>query len=142
MKFNYIENNKSVEEFNFLTEQVGWGRREDNIVREALDNTLYSISIYIDNQIVGYGRLIGDATIFIYIQDVMVLPAYQNKKIGTEIMNKLLEKIASYQKINPNLRAYLGADLNKEDFYRRFGFITRKEANLGEGMILKRDKTI
>lgn len=137
MELRYIENNKNIQEFNYLTDQVGWGTRDEKVVKKALDNTLYSISIYDEDKIIGYGRLIGDETIFIYIQDVMVIPAYQNKKVGTEIMAKLLEKIATYREVNPNLRVYLGADLNKEDFYRRFGFKTRSEAGLGEGMILK-----
>lgn len=138
MELRYIENNKNIQEFNYLTDQVGWGTRDEKIVKRALDNTLYSISIYDEEKIIGYGRIIGDETIFVYIQDVMVIPSYQNKKIGTEIMNKLLEKISIYREINPNLRTYLGADLNKESFYRRFGFKTRSEAGLGEGMILKK----
>ena len=51
-------------------------------------------------------------------------------------MNKLLEKINEIKKENHDLRVYLGASKNKEGFYGKFGFITRKEADLGEGMIL------
>lgn len=102
MKLRYIENNKNVQEFNYLTDQVGWGTRDEKIVKRALDNTLYSISIYDEEKVIGYGRIIGDETIFVYIQDVMVIPSYQNKKIGTEIMSKLLEKISIYREANPN----------------------------------------
>ena len=52
-------------------------------------------------------------------------------------MKKLLEKIDGIRYDNPNVRVYLGASLNKEDFYKKFGFISRKEYGLGEGMILK-----
>ena len=38
---------------------------------------------------------------------------------------------------NSDLRVYLGVSKGKEDFYKRFGFITRKEYGVGEGMILK-----
>lgn len=31
---------------------------------------------------------------------------------------------------------YLGASSGKEEFYKKFGFVTRKEAGLGSGMIL------
>lgn len=55
----------------------------------------------------------------------------------TFIMNKLLEKINDIKKDNPNLRVYLGASKNKEEFYEKFGFIKRIDANLGHGMILK-----
>ncbi|MEE0866609.1 MAG: GNAT family N-acetyltransferase [Clostridia bacterium] len=105
--------------------------------KRALDNTFYSVSVYDDDNIVGYGRLIGDTICFIYIQDVMVKPEFQNKKIGTLIMNKLLEKINELKKENPNIRVYLGASKNKEEFYERFGFVKRIDENLGYGMILK-----
>lgn len=124
-------------EYNYLTNTVGWGTREDNIVEIALSNSIYSICAYENDKIIGYGRIIGDKTIFLYIQDIMVIPEYQNKEVGTNIMKNILDKINGLKKINPNIRAYLGASKGKEDFYKKFGFITRKEANLGEGMILK-----
>ena len=131
------ENVKSVEEFNLLYDAVGWGSYDDHITKQALDNTFYSVSIYDENKIIGYGRLIGDTICFMYIHDVMVLPEYQSKKIGTLIMNKLLDKIKEIKKENPDLRVYLGASKNREGFYEKFGFISRSEADLGAGMILK-----
>lgn len=130
------ENKISIDNFNYLTAKVGWGIRDNNIVNEALNHTLYSVSIYDDNKIVGYGRIIGDKTIFLYIQDIMVIPEYQGKKIGTMIMNSLLNKVNEYKKINPNIRTYLGASQGKEGFYKKFGFKTRSSVDLGEGMVL------
>ena len=131
------ENNKNINEFNLLYDSVGWGAYDKTISKRALDNTFYSVSVYDDDNIVGYGRLIGDTICFIYIQDVLVKPEFQNKKIGTLIMNKLLEKINELKKENPNIRVYLGASKNKEEFYERFGFVKRIDENLGYGMILK-----
>ena len=132
----YIEHIPSAEEFNYLTNSVGWGTREKNVIKEALSNTLYSLCVYDNNKLIGYGRIIGDKTIFLYIQDIMVIPEYQNKHIGTGIMEKLLTKINEYKKINPNIRTYLGASKGKESFYKKFGFISRPNDELGSGMIL------
>ena len=131
------ENNKNVDEFNLLYESVGWGVYNKEISKRALDNTFYSVSIYEDDNIIGYGRIIGDTICFMYIQDVMVLPEFQNKKIGTIIMNKLLDKINELKKENSDIRVYLGATKNKEKFYEKFGFVKRIDENLGYGMILK-----
>ena len=79
----YIEQTPSAEEFNYLTNSVGWGTREKNVIEEALSNTLYSLCVYDNNKLIGYGRIIGDKTIFLYIQDIMVISEYQNKQIGT-----------------------------------------------------------
>ena len=132
----YTEQTPSADEFNFLTNSVGWGKRENSIVDEALSNTLYSLCVYDDDKLIGYGRIIGDKTIFLYIQDIMVIPEYQNKHIGTEIMNNLLKQINEYKKINPSIRTYLGASKGKESFYEKFGFISRPNEELGSGMIL------
>ena len=132
----YIEQTPSAEEFNYLTNSVGWGTRKNNIIDEALKNTLYSLCVYDDTKLIGYGRIIGDKTIFLYIQDIMVIPAYQNKHIGTKIMENLLKQINVYKKINPDIRTYLGASKGKEPFYEKFGFISRPNGDLGSGMIL------
>ena len=131
------ENNKNIDEFNLLYDSVGWGAYNNEITKIALDNTFYSVSIYDDDKIIGYGRLIGDTICYLYIQDIMVKPEYQGNKMGTLIINKLLEKITDVKKENSNLRVYLGASKNRESFYEKFGFVKRIDANLGYGMILE-----
>lgn len=65
-----------------------------------------------------------------YINDVMVISEYQNKKIGISIMNKLLEKIKKIKKENPDLRVYLGTSKDKEGFYKKFEFFKRQDVDL------------
>lgn len=132
------ENVNNVDEFNLLYDLVGWGSYDNKISKKALSNTYYSVSIYDDDKIIGYGRLIGDGICFMYIHDVMVKPEYQNKKIGTKIMNKLIAKIEDIKKENSDVRVYLGASKGKEGFYKKFGFIERQDADLGAGMIYNR----
>lgn len=136
MMISIKENVKNVDEFNLLYDSVGWGAYDYDVSKRALDNTFYSVSIYDDDKIIGYGRLIGDSICFIHIHDIMVLPEYQSRKIGTMIMNKLLEKIGELKKDNSDLLVYLGASKNREGFYEKFGFVKRIDAGLGYGMIL------
>ena len=136
MNLKYIEKTPTPNEFNYLTEAVGWGKRENSIVEEALKNTIYSLCVYDGTSLIGYGRIIGDKTIFLYIHDIMVIPEYQNKGIGTEIMKNLLNKINELKKVNSCIRTYLGASKGKESFYEKFGFISRPNEDLGAGMIL------
>ena len=134
---NIKENVKDVKEFNLLYDLVGWGSYDDEISKRALDNTYYSVSIYDNERIVGYGRIIGDTICFMYIQDIMVDPVYQGRGIGTMIMNKLLNKIYEIKKDNTDLRTYLGASKGRESFYEKFGFVKRVDVDLGHGMILE-----
>ena len=130
------ENVNNVKEYNELCEAVGWGEYDEKIAQKALDNTYYSVSIYDDDEIIGYGRLIGDTIIFMYIHDIMVKPKYQGKKYGAMIMKKLLEKVYEIKKENPELLVYLGSVKGREGFYKKYGFIERENAGLGAGMIL------
>lgn len=65
----------------------------------------------------------------------MVVPEYQGKAVGTGIMTYIVDKIKTFKQVSPTLRVYLGASKGKEGFYKKFGFITRSEADLGEGML-------
>lgn len=131
----YYEKIPTAQEFSDLTESVGWGRDDRATVETALKNTLYAVCAYDGERIVGFGRLIGDGAMFLYVQDVMVVPEYQSRKIGTELMNRIMKAVADCKAVSPGLRAYLGASKGKEKFYEKFGFVTRSNANLGEGMV-------
>lgn len=140
MNIKFLERTPTADEYNNLTEAVGWGKRENSIVEEALNNTLFSLCAYDDEKLIGYGRIIGDKTIFLYIHDIMVIPEYQGKNIGRGIMLELLKQIDEYKLVNPNIRTYLGASKNREAFYEKFGFVSRPNENLGAGMILTEGK--
>ena len=133
----YKEKIPTPEEYNYIADSVGWGTAEDKIVETALNNSLYSICAYDGDKMIGYGRIIGDKTMFLYIQDIMVLPEYQSQKVGSHIMEKILSKVKDLKKLNPNIRTYVGPSKGIEGFYKKFGFISREEADLGKGMILK-----
>lgn len=132
----YIEKSPSADEYNSLTGAVGWGISENSIVETALANSLYTVCAYDGEKIVGFGRLIGDGVMFLYVQDIMVLPEYQGRKIGTGIMERIVKKILERKLLSSDLRTYLGASVGKEDFYKNFGFMTREDAGLGAGMVL------
>lgn len=135
----FVEERPTVYQYNFLTQQVGWGIENENIVAEALNNTIYSICAFNDDQIIGCARLIGDKTLFLYIQDVMVIPEFQGMKIGSKLIEFILLEIEKLKSKSPNIRTYLGASKGKENFYKKFGFISRSEADLGDGMILMKE---
>ena len=59
------KNIKNVQEFNSLYDAVGWNAYDNRISQKALENTFYSVSVYDDDKIVGYGRLIGDTICFL-----------------------------------------------------------------------------
>ena len=57
MAIKYIEKFPTADEFNSLTEAVGWGTRDRNVVEEAFKHSLYAISAYDDDKFIGFGRI-------------------------------------------------------------------------------------
>lgn len=71
-----------------------------------------------DNRWIGMGRIISDGVSDAYLQDIVVLPEWRDKGIGTAIVKKLMDICA---------HAHIGwvgiiAEPKTEFFYRRFGF--------------------
>lgn len=93
------ENNITAKEYNYLFDKIGWGSYDSKVSKIALENSLYTVSVYDNNEIIGFGRLIGDGSCYFYIHDVIVLPKYQNKGIGKLIVEKLITKVKKYRKL-------------------------------------------
>jgi Acetyltransferases len=67
---------------------------------------------------VGMGRVISDGVSDAYIQDLVVLPEYRSKKVGTGLLGALL---SACQKAGISWIA-LVAEPGSEPFYRELGF--------------------
>jgi predicted GNAT family N-acyltransferase len=123
----------TVDEFIDLRNSVGWGIPEKQAIAIGLENSLFSVCIERDGQLIGYGRVIGDRGFTVYIQDVIVKPAFQKQGTGSNIMSIIMNHI----KENYGKGTYVGlmASRGKEEFYKRFGFIERPNDHFGAGMI-------
>ena len=71
-----------------------------------------------NNNLIGLIRIIGDSTYEYYISEVMVLPEYQGKGIGTKLMKATLD----YCRKDGFMKIFLTAAKGREQYYSRFGF--------------------
>ncbi|QTD43466.1 GNAT family N-acetyltransferase [Sporosarcina sp. Te-1] len=62
------------------------------VLQQALLQSLDVISAWDGDELVGLIRIVGDGLTIIYIQDILVLNAYQNQGIATQLMQKALNK--------------------------------------------------
>ncbi|MYL43515.1 GNAT family N-acetyltransferase [Virgibacillus massiliensis] len=62
------------------------------LLQQALLQSEEVISAWDGEQLVGLIRAIGDRLTIIYIQDLLVLTAYQKQGIGTQLMQMILKK--------------------------------------------------
>ncbi|SEU19594.1 GNAT family N-acetyltransferase [Paenibacillus sp. NFR01] len=117
-----------------LREMVGWGSPKDEAAIQAgLDHTLFAVCLEHEGLIVGYGRVIGDGGFTFYIQDLIVLPAYQRMGLGSKIMTELMAYVTGI--CPPGGMVGLMSAKGKEEFYTRFGFMERPSEAYSAGMI-------
>ncbi len=111
------------EEYIALRKSVGWWDTEQTATWTALKNSLYSLVVSENEEVIGFGRVIGDNGLYFYVQDLIMHPICQGKGIGRKIMDRLLDYINS----NAQRGAFVGlmAARGLENYYKEFGFKTR-----------------
>lgn len=113
-----------------LFESVGWERTKKRI-KENKKHTTFAVSLYIDKNIVGMGRVVGDGSYFT-IYDIVVDKDYQGYGFGSVIMNEIVNWYKTIKDDDTFL--YLNASKDREQFYEKFGFQTRPNEDVGAGM--------
>ena len=131
-KYSITLESPSIEEFLNLRNKIGWGELDFNLAKTSLNNSLFHVIVRDKSQIIGMGRVVGDGSMYFYIQDVIVDPSYQKSGVGSALM----EKIENYLLVAANKGSTIGllAAKGKEAFYTRYGYILRPNKSLGNGM--------
>lgn len=128
--FGLVENQLSANDFIRLKIATGFRNRPIDQVERALKNDLLDVVAIVNNEVVGMGRLVGDGVMYWYLQEIIVLPEYQGKGIGTGIVNYLLEYIKKHTEDETFTSVGLTAAEGKTSFYERFGFQNSRGMNL------------
>lgn len=125
-------NTLTAEQWIYLRKSVNWTIHSKENFSIAIKNSLLTITAFYNEEIAGMARLLGDNTLSFFIQDVIVVPQFQGKGIGTLIVNSLLDYINSCAA--PHAVVDLMASKGNECFYEKFGFILRDGNKKGRGM--------
>jgi ribosomal protein S18 acetylase RimI-like enzyme len=119
----------------FIT--TGWNKNykasPDDLER-ANQNSWLVVSAYDENKLVGFGRVVTDFVLHAMIYDMIVLPEYQGRGIGTMIIETLVDRCKEQGIRDVQLFCAKG----KWAFYERNGFEVRAED--APGMQLKKEK--
>ncbi|MBP7262834.1 MAG: GNAT family N-acetyltransferase [Spirochaetia bacterium] len=97
-------------------------------LREVIANSTYKV-LAIDtakSKVVGIITALSDNVNWGFIPYLEVLPEYQKQGIGTDLMKRMLSKLARITCID------LTCDLEVQPFYQRFGMLK------SEGMVIRR----
>lgn len=129
----YIENRLTYEEYTALRTSVGWNNFDENQTRACVNGGLYSIVARENGETVAMGRLVGDGMYFLIV-DVVVRTEYQQKGIGSHIINCLLAYVENHTPEGGRSSVQLIAEKGKEEFYVKMGFKLIPHDFCGSGM--------
>lgn len=135
MNLKYSTRKPSAKNFSELFETTGWNATYKLSAKElytAIENSWYHISVYDDKKLIGFGRIVCDGVVHALIVDMIVLPKYQKKGIGTEILDRMVRKCLDH-KIR-DIQLFCAKD--KKKFYEKFGFALRPKDAPGMEMRL------
>lgn len=106
---------------------VGWTAYTDNpeALRKGFANSLLTLAAYQDGELIGICRAVGDGETIVFVQDLLVLPAYRRQGVGSALLRAVLAHYAHVRQIE------LATDDTAQTaaFYRSAGF--RELSELG-----------
>lgn len=108
-----------------LYKSVGWSMytRDPARLERALTHSLTVLSAYEGKQLVGLIRAVGDGETILFIQDLLVLPEYQRRGIGKQLIEALLARFPEVRQ-----RVLLTDDDPKtRSFYKAAGFVESQQ---------------
>lgn len=136
-KFTFINIAPPVQTFIDFRTKCGWGTISFDAADKALRAGIANMTVFKAETVVGFGRVIGDGAIYFYVQDLIIDHRYRGAGLGAVVMKHLIEQVRKVAL--PGATIGLMSALDKEDFYKRFGFVSRPNSKYGAGMTLLLD---
>jgi GNAT superfamily N-acetyltransferase len=106
---------------------VGMSNHKEEVLKEAFENSHTVVFVFDDDKLIGFGRAISDGVLHAAIYDVAVRPEYQGRKLGTTILENIMES-------TPQCSFILFASPGKEPFYEKLNF---KKMRTGMALFLQ-----
>ena len=118
--FNYVINpDLSTIDWDYVISlfyKIEWKHRKAEEIKEAFKNSTLTIFIFKDEQIIAFGRVVGDGRYYAMLADIVVDPDYQGQGLGKYLVTALNSHLIDYHFVN--LSAAPGADR----FYKSMGW--------------------
>lgn len=84
-----------------LYDSVGWKAYTDHpeVLRKGFENSLLILGAYEGEELLGLIRTVGDGHTIVFVQDLLVLPEHQNQRIGTALLQTVLDRYSHVRQI-------------------------------------------
>ena len=122
------------EEYMEMRRLVQWSEFPLEQAVEGIKHSSYLSVFRKDGKVIALARVITDYGYVVYIADVIVHPEYQGQGLGRKLMEDIMAYIKGQLKPGYKKMVSLMAAQGKEEFYKKFGFVTRPSEMYGCGM--------
>lgn len=119
----------NVSDYQEMRAAVGWEGITTIQAQKGIDNSYAVVSCKCNDRIVGVARVLWDGGYTAFIVDVMVKPEWQKKSIGTQMLQRLINKLDEALQTGEKMMINLYSSKGKEAFYEKNGF------SAGSGMV-------
>lgn len=90
---------------------------------EGIAQSMAVLTVWENSQLIGLIRAVGDNATIVYIQDILVSPEYQRLGIGTQLLQRLLDK---YQSVRQKILLTDNTDKTLK-FYKSCGMLSAQD---------------
>ena len=101
--------------------------QDDEKLKRAFENSLHLLGAFDGEVLVGFARCVGDGEHIVLVQDLVVRPEYQKRKIGTTLFQMVWDKYKDVRMFQ------VVTDLEDEvdnHFYQSFGMKKLEEGHM------------
>jgi len=80
---------------------VGWTAytKDPAVLRAGFANSLLTLAAYEGETLIGLLRAVGDGQTVVLLQDILVLPAYQRRGVGSALVRAALDRFRAVRQI-------------------------------------------
>ena len=90
-----------------------------DLLEKAIKNSLKVWTLWDREKLIGLARIVGDGHTITYLQDILILKAYQGQGLGSRLLSQIVEE-------NKNIRQFVLLTDNSEmtkSFYKKAGLL-------------------
>ena len=118
----------------YLSNDSYWakGRSKERILTSIKNS--FCFGIYLDNQQIGFARVVTDFSVFAWVMDVFILPTHQGNGYGTILMDTII----NHSELRTVSRWGLNT-LDAHELYTKFGFSKVENSELYMEKLVKQE---
>ncbi|MGN0476838.1 MAG: GNAT family N-acetyltransferase [Ruminococcus sp.] len=110
------------EEYFEIYSSVDWIGLRFSQIAGMLERSRHTFALYEGEKLVGMARLCGEISSFVYLNDFIIKPEYQNEGYGKFLLNYIVNFIRNNKPEEKSVKLEVLSAKGKENFYKSNGF--------------------